>query len=458
MFVYKEDKYIIFLQDRFFTNKWFKFYKKTMKSLENNGITVISITDINQYQSNRIIHKYPNINLLFDDKIYPQLNCLYIHLYNGMYFNDTIYIKKKIEKEREMLLLLAGKLGVREMTYSSIITETSISNIKAEIIIKGLDNKIQYTKNKIVIDSTTGKEVYQNRGAAVYINSKSKEEVDLNILNSLSKMKSNVFSYDYYKNSSKLESFVYKRYIFKMLHLEYTIDVEDISDKSFIVKSCLMTYGLGFCIDKNNSYTEMITFTFDFFSDKELRIQLLENVRQETDDFINIREVYDESLNKDLAVHYIANYVRNKANELKYKCKYEYENKNYKYLLNKWILNNDIKKFYEVCHQFTNSIQIKNWIIEISEIDRDTVSTDSNKSEDSLIYDSTRVLPDNIMRREGKITRPSSMSLLDNNHDNNRNKDLVSKDLVSKDLVSKDLVSKNIITKNNKSQYMCIIL
>ena len=192
MFVYKEDKYIIFLQDRFFTNKWFKFYKKTMKSLENNGITVISITDINQYQSNRIIHKYPNINLLFDDKIYPQLNCLYIHLYNGMYFNDTIYIKKKIEKEREMLLLLAGKLGVREMTYSSIITETSISNIKAEIIIKGLDNKIQYTKNKIVIDSTTGKEVYQNRGAAVYINSKSKEEVDLNILNSLSKMKSNV--------------------------------------------------------------------------------------------------------------------------------------------------------------------------------------------------------------------------------------------------------------------------
>lgn len=437
MFIYKEDKYIIFLQDQFFTKKWFNFYKKTIKSLENNGINVTSISDINQYQSKNI--KYINTNnhnnLLFDDKIFPELNCLYIHLYNGMYFNDNIYIKKKIEKEREMLLLLAGKLGVREMTYSSIITETSIYNTKADIIIKGLDSKIQYTKNKTVKDTITGREVYQNRGASVYLNSQSKEEVDLNILNSLSKMKSNIFSYEYYKNSSKLESFVYKRYIFKMLHLEYTIDVEDISDKSFIVKFYLMTYGLGFGFDKNNSYTETITFTFDFFTDKELRIQLLENVRQQTDDFINIREVYDESLNKDLAVHYIANYVRNIANELKY---------NYKNILNKWIFKNDIKKFYEVCHQFTNSIQIKNWIIEISEIDIDTISNDSRIStEDIIISDSTRFLPDNIMKREEKIKSPSSMNLLleNNNHNN---------------IILND--NDNIISKDKNTRYMCIIL
>ena len=434
MFIYKEDKYIIFLQDRFFTKKWYKSYKKTIKSLENNGINVTSITDINEYQLINTKHTNTNNhrNLLFDDKIYPELNCLYIHLYNGLYYNDNIYIKKKIEKEREMLLLLAGKLGVREMTYSSIITETSIYNTKADIIIKGLDSKIQYTKNKTVKDTITGREVYQNRGASVYLNSQSKEEVDINILNSLSKMKSNVFSYDYYKNSSKLESFVYKRYIFKMVHLEYTIDVEDISDKSFIVKFYLMTYGLGFSFDKNNSYTETITFTFDFFSDKELRIQLLENVRQETDDFINIREVYDESLNKDLAVHYIANYVHNVANEI-----------NCKKLLNKWIFKNDIKKFYKVCHQFTNSIQIKNWIIEISEINKDKMLCDSNKSkEDILIYDSTRFLPDNIMKREEKIKPPSNNLFLEGNNSNNQeNKD-------------KDKI---MIPKNKNTQYTCII-
>ena len=42
---------------------------------------------------------------------------------------------------------------------------------------------------------------------------------------------------DFYKNNPKLESFVYKRFHYKMDKLEYNIESEDISDISFSVKS-----------------------------------------------------------------------------------------------------------------------------------------------------------------------------------------------------------------------------
>jgi hypothetical protein len=44
-------------------------------------------------------HKEKKIILSFDDKHFPEVNCLYFHLYNGQYYNDTIYIKRKVEKE-----------------------------------------------------------------------------------------------------------------------------------------------------------------------------------------------------------------------------------------------------------------------------------------------------------------------------------------------------------------------
>lgn len=377
MFEFKDDKYIIFLQDRFFKKHWFKSYKKVIKSLENNGVTVVSCSDIIEFQK---VMKYP---LLFDDKTMPELNCLYIHLYNATYYNDAIYVKKKIEKEREMLLLLAGKLGVHKMTYSSTITETSISNIEALLLVKGFDNKVKYTKNKSVKNSATGCEIYQNRGASVYLKSKSREALDDNILKSLSKMKSKIFSFDYYKNSPKLESFVYKRFVFKMLHIEYTIDVEDISEKSFIVKSCLMNYGFGISVNNNISYTETITFEFDFFTDKDLRLELLEYNRKEKDEFIMIREVYDDTQDKNAAVHHIANYVRELSNEMKYTlndCK-EVKEK-YTNILNKWIQIKGIGHFYSECHNFTNTFQIKDWIINIITPIVITVIEDENIKED----------------------------------------------------------------------------
>uniref|UniRef100_A0A6C0F3P1 Uncharacterized protein n=1 Tax=viral metagenome TaxID=1070528 RepID=A0A6C0F3P1_9ZZZZ len=292
------------------------------------------------------------ITLSFDDKLFPEINCLYFHLFNGQYYNDSIYIKRKVEKEREMLLLLAGKLGVEHLSYHSTITETTLSHIDAEINVKGIENKIQYTKNKIDHVTVSSEEVYQNRGAPVYLNSKSREQLNYNIEQSLGSMKSNIFSYDYYKTNAKLEAFVYKRFVFKMESMDYMIDVEDISEKSFIVKTCFMNYGLGVRVDKNISYSESIKYHFSFYTDKELRMELMKIARQDNDNFLVIREIYDaDKDNRDQSVHYISDYVKNEALKL-----------NYITNLQNYILDVGFDAYYTLCHNFNSSSQIRDWL------------------------------------------------------------------------------------------------
>ena len=65
--------------------------------------------------------KFKKTLLSFDDYPFPITNKLYIHLFNNQYYNENIYNKKKIDIEREMLFLLAGKLGVKTINYEIVI-------------------------------------------------------------------------------------------------------------------------------------------------------------------------------------------------------------------------------------------------------------------------------------------------------------------------------------------------
>jgi hypothetical protein len=47
--------------------------------------------------------------LTFDDNYFPNVNTLYINLFAGQYYNDNIYNKKKVEKEREDELVEINK-------------------------------------------------------------------------------------------------------------------------------------------------------------------------------------------------------------------------------------------------------------------------------------------------------------------------------------------------------------
>jgi hypothetical protein len=359
------EKYVIFLKPNYFKKKFFKStYKQLIKNLELKGITVFNIEKT--IDELKRMYKYKtsktNNKIMFDDCMYPNTNTLYIHLFNSTYYNDTIYSKKKIEIEREMLFLLAGKLGVQYISYNTDIKETTIVKAHAGMNVKKLDMSIDFNKTITHLKGTTGKEEYLNRGAPVYLKSNNLQEVEENIKERIGKMNSNVFNYDFYKQSTKLESFVYKRFEFKMLKLEYTIDMDDISDISFSTKAAFMDVGLKLLFDKNISYNEKITYTLEFFSDLELKKEFGKIKRDYLDPFYSIRELYDLMNDKDKAVHLICEYTIELANKCQYTlesdtCIYNFSNK-----LSEFIMNSPSGHFETICHDFQSTSQIKNWI------------------------------------------------------------------------------------------------
>jgi hypothetical protein len=299
------------------------------------------------------------IELSFDDKKYPDTNKLYIHLADGQYYNDSIYTKKKTEKEREMLLLIAGKLGVKESKYSIEVMETKIKKASTDTKINIVNVGAGYEKTVIKSRGQTAKELYLNRGAPVYLESKTTTDVCDNIRETIGQMKSKVFSYDYFIKNQKLESFVHKRFAFKMSKLEYTIEEDDISDLSFGVKACFMDYGINLDYTETVITREKISYTFIFYPDEDLRMVFNQRDFELTDEFVTIRRTYEKSDNKDLSIHHICEYVMEESK----KSFYKQNGSIYHFfgLLNNWIMNDSYKKFIDVCRTFYSTIQIKNW-------------------------------------------------------------------------------------------------
>jgi hypothetical protein len=254
-------KYLIFLPKKYFMNSFFNLiYIKIKKRLKNKGINVCCYNNyLKKLNNNEQI-------FLFDDNIYPQMYLLYIYLSNNNYYNDNIYSKKKNEIERNALILLAGKLGIKSFIYSIYINEISYSQISTGCNI--LNNLIKYNKNSQIYDGESGIENYINKGAPVYLLSKNINNVEEYIKN----MDSNIFSYDFYKSNIKLQTFVYKRYELNMLEMEYNIEFDDISEISIIVKTCFIKYGINISIENHKIYHEIIKCKFNFYTDNELKL------------------------------------------------------------------------------------------------------------------------------------------------------------------------------------------
>jgi len=106
----------------------------------------------------------------------------------------------------------------------------------------------------------------------------------------------------------------------------------------------------------------------NFYNDKEIRIQYYENIKRKGDKFLNIREIYDFYTNKDIAVHFICDYVKKIARETFYADMTTGVHNNYYSKLMEVIRDNP-GDFYSFCHKFTNTEQIREWIIEILHCD-----------------------------------------------------------------------------------------
>ena len=527
----------MFLQVKFFKSKLFKpFYKRFRNSLENKGIVLFKLEDSVQEiqeihmkkQNNLILEKQLNqdinisqknnnenknknenknenenenenknedknedeiktdsTNLTFDDCPYPNPNVLYIHLFNGKYYNDLIYSKKKLSNEREMLFLLAGKLGVKLITYTTEIVESKITRCEGSIKIKGFKNGIKYNKTVQKKTETSGEESYLNRGAPVYVQSNNIAEVEKDIKKNLGSLQSNVFNYDFYKNNQKLESFVYKRFEFKMLNLKYTLESEDTSDISFSVKSSFADFGLNLDFEKINTFTETVNYVLEFFPDNELKMQYFTNKKMQADPFYVIKEQYNAVEDKELAVQYVIEYVTKLVKQCFYKvrngCGAQYD---YSKRLLDYIKNNEEGTFETQCKKFQSSLQIKNWIYKtlsnncdeiVNEEDNATFGkkklgrgdTVKNNGEMHGFYTSANQeqMQSNISgesnnsEMHGYVTSPRSNVInnkrrmdITQNESQNNSQENISSENISQENISQENISQENISQENNSQ------
>lgn len=366
----RNEKFVLFLNPRYFKASFLKsFNDKLKESLENKGITIYNIkTAVKEikrlYEENILNTSSSNNKLLFDDYPFPSTNTLYIHLFNGLYYNDNIYIKKKVHYEREMLFLLAAALGVQSIEYRTNIIDTIITRIDAKLNLKKFKNGISYSKSIEKTEGISGKEEYSNNGSPILINSSTMKDVENKIKEQLGEMSSNIFNIDFYKTNPKLESFVYKRVHYKMDKLEYNIESEDVSDISFSVKSTFMDYGLNVSYDKNIVSNETIFFQLIFYKYDELKKENIYIKKEDKDEFVLLKQYYDECTNeqeKQRTINDIIDYICYTAEKCYYnnnqKVKQSYAQKLYHYM------NNNHEELEKICINFHSTNQIKNWIV-----------------------------------------------------------------------------------------------
>jgi len=395
-------KYIIFLAPRFFNKSTiFKsIYERIRKKLENKGIYTVNVSraieeiynrklikDIKQsaplkkQDSILMLNSYCNSNnseynsvqenklcelsaLQFDEMDYPSENILYVHLFNGMYYNDKIYPNKKITLEREMLFLLAGNLGVRKITYDITTKENIISRNKASIKLKGVKNQIAYTKKTGNTTITKGQEIYSNNGAPLYCSCSTIDELNYELERTIH---TSIFSYDFYKTNPKLETFVYKRLLNKINLLMYTSEAEDLLDISFMVHSCFADFGMQVAFEQTITTTECITYTLEFYDDRELQnVYFTMNYMDGTkDSFYMIKQYYDSDTSdcKETGLNHIKKYIYELAGKYHYKSKGAFRARESLLVrLNDYIRKRGERIFKNKCREFGCTMDIKTWM------------------------------------------------------------------------------------------------
>lgn len=405
-------KYLIFLPNRFNITEQVnvgcfcaKIRRNIIEELNDKGIIVKFRSNIKEFTD--IKDSY--LTYTFNNEFFPKLNVLYIKLIGGEYYSDDTYTKMRTEKERNILFLLAAKLGVREIKYKIKEVIYTMKKINVNLNIKKSKTEFKYSKTRNETEGESGQETYINRGAPIYSLSDSIAEVEENIRLRLSALHSNSFSYDFYLKNPKLRTFVYKRFNFKMNSVEYTSDLEYDLDISFGVRETLLGYGIGVDFNEHNITCEQVTYNLDFYNDKELRLKLSEALHFEYDPFAVIREVYESEENKNIAIYHITEYVRKyaKSRTLVYYKKREPKNilnDNYHDRLNHWIKENTVSKFEEECHKFTSSFQIRTWFKEALIYGDEEVEEVDNEDEGAGNY--------GILKLKREINQESKMLLL----------------------------------------------
>ena len=295
-------------------------------------------------------HRKPIYQGTFNDNSFPEINTIYIRLTQNKYYSDTIYPQKKVELEREILLLLTGLLGGNKITCNSNVSKNYSNSLNVSLNTNALDESVQYNNSSIINNNIKRDEIYENTGASILIQAQDKglKEGWIFMLNKLEEIfkiieRTSASSFDYFLQNSDLYTFVFKRYALKLTNYVYRIQEDRTLEKSIQARTILNSYGFSIEIDNKMSILKVHEYIIEFYDLQDLR------------DYFDIKKMKDK-------------YKLERERDIFARLRREYEFNNI--IMKKYWPDwgGDEKPIYKEVIKYTKSINIydnlKNWIDE----------------------------------------------------------------------------------------------
>ncbi len=286
------DKYIIFLPDEIVGIKkclfGFSKYNKLLKGLKKYGIKYIYESEISTWNSE---------NFTFDYEKDPELNKLYIHLCGTLYFSDNNYSRYRMNLEKELLLLLSGYLGAKEINIIDNKIINTEKKVSSSINVEGGTNSVEIGNTNTNSQKISIKETYSLENENLLF-VESIDEFKKIFFEKINRINQNYS--EYFKICSKLILFTSKRFDLRMLSYSYNLEQEYKNEKIIQVKTLLYTYGIGLQYKSNLEINLTQMYEVIFFNNDELLFYHLRNEKMHNDIFCRLRNDY--AINKRIMI------------------------------------------------------------------------------------------------------------------------------------------------------------
>jgi len=293
------DKYIIFLPDEFVSIRKcslrFSKYSKLLKGLKKNGIDYVcgekeKCEKLRKMKDEKVRNFDTDSTLTFDFETEPEYNKLYIHLCGTLYFSDDNYSRYRMNLEKELLLLLSGYLGAKEINIIDNKTVNDEMNVSSSVNVEcaTTDVGVGNTNNKS--QKLSIKETYslKNQNLLFVDNMDEFKQCFFKKINSINPNYS-----EYFEICSKLVLFTSKRFNLRMLSYSYNLEQECKNEKSIQVKTLLYNYGIGLEYKSSLEVNTTQMYEVTFFEDDELLFYHIRNENIYLDKFARLRNNYE---------------------------------------------------------------------------------------------------------------------------------------------------------------------
>ena len=326
-------------------------YVNLIEALTKNGIEIKKESDINDWLDENMNSEH-NENLTFDYENRPELNKLYIYLCGTLYFSAENYTRYRLNLEKDLLLLICGNLGAKEISVEEQRLNREEHSAKLNLNVENVNTEIENTKMSEDSSKNELKETY-SLDTKTLLFEKDRDTFETELFKKLQSISINYK--EYYNICSKLKIFACKRFDLRMNTYSYHLEQESKNEKIRTAKLLLSNYGLG--ISDTNSTIVNFSYNYNiiFYDNDELFFynKLIDNTKK--DIFVKLRREY--VINKKMNLRTDLNWGGDSTEILKEVEEYT-KRKNTFNELEKWY-NEDSKnrgELEEKCHYIKNEI------------------------------------------------------------------------------------------------------